>query len=191
MAANGPFLERCGPGFATSTRIVGDVPGLAEHFQYCRLTCGKLNRTMHAAMLAFFLHAHRMHGGEAALVLLYHTVRRDLPLVLSRADGRGLREPRLLVGLRLHPVPIPPGAAGRLRDLRRRPSASGLAVPQHRRHQGQPGRPAHHRGRDQRPAAVSRRLRHGRRPLQRPREPDLWSRAAHRDTGVQAWLQHS
>ena len=55
MAANGPFLERCGPGFATSTRIVGDVPGLAEHFQYCRLTCGKLNRTMHAAMLAFFL----------------------------------------------------------------------------------------------------------------------------------------
>ena len=76
ISANGAYLERSAPGFATSTRVVGDVPGLAEHFQYCRLTCGKLNRTMHAAMLAFFRHAHHMHGGEAALVLLYHTARR-------------------------------------------------------------------------------------------------------------------
>jgi hypothetical protein len=75
IAANGTYLERRTSMFRTSTRVVGDVPGLSEHYQYCRLTCGKINRTMQGAMLAFFQYAHRLHGGEAALVLLYHTAR--------------------------------------------------------------------------------------------------------------------
>ena len=76
VAANGTFCERRTSMFATSTRIVGPPPRLGEHYQYCRLTCGKINRTLHAAMLAFFLHANRLHGGEAALVLLYDLPRR-------------------------------------------------------------------------------------------------------------------
>jgi hypothetical protein len=76
VAANGTFLERRTPMFATSTRLVGEVPGLAEHASYCHLACGRINRVMHGAMLAFFQHAHRLHGGEAALLLLYNVARR-------------------------------------------------------------------------------------------------------------------
>jgi hypothetical protein len=76
VAANGSFSERRTPMYTTSARLLGPPPGLAEHYQYCRLACGKINRTMHAAMLAFFLAAHRLHGGEAALVLLYHVERK-------------------------------------------------------------------------------------------------------------------
>ena len=79
VAANGWFRERRTAMFATSTRVVAPPPRLGEHFQYCRLTCGKINRTMHAAMLGFFQQAQRLHGGEAALVLLY-----DLPRKMFR-----------------------------------------------------------------------------------------------------------
>lgn len=76
LASNGAYLERRTPMFTTSARVKGDVPGLAEHYQYCLLACGKINRAMHGAMLAFFAHAHRLHGGEAALILLYDVDRR-------------------------------------------------------------------------------------------------------------------
>jgi hypothetical protein len=75
VAGNGTFLERRTSMFVTSTRVSGTVPGLAEHFSSCHLACGKINRVMHGAMLGFFRQAHRLHGGEAALVLLYHVER--------------------------------------------------------------------------------------------------------------------
>lgn len=73
LATNGTFLEqRRSSMFTTSVRVDPLDRPLASHHEYCRLTCGKLPRVMHRAMLAFFKYAHEVHGGEAALVLLYH-----------------------------------------------------------------------------------------------------------------------
>jgi hypothetical protein len=58
--------------FATCTRVDPADLGLETHYQYCRLNCGKINRVMHRAMLSFFRYAQELHGGEAALVLLYN-----------------------------------------------------------------------------------------------------------------------
>jgi hypothetical protein len=71
LAGNGMFLERRGEMFSTSTRVLASDLQLDDHSQYCRLSCGKLPSELHRMMLTFFLHAHRMHGGEAALVLLF------------------------------------------------------------------------------------------------------------------------
>lgn len=76
LARNGMFLERRGPMFLTSTRIHAPDLGLDDHAQYCLLSCGALPSELHRAMLSFFLHAHRIHGGEAALVLLFHPEQR-------------------------------------------------------------------------------------------------------------------
>ena len=76
VARNGVFVERRGPMYTTSTRLRPGDMRLDDHSQYCTLSCGKLSAAMHRVMLSFFRHAHRIHGGEAALVLLFHPARR-------------------------------------------------------------------------------------------------------------------
>ncbi len=76
VGANGVFRERHNHMFSSSTKVDPSELGLADHYQYCQLRCGKLNRVMHRVMLSFFCEAHQLHGGEAALVLLYHPERR-------------------------------------------------------------------------------------------------------------------
>jgi hypothetical protein len=75
MADNGVFVERRSPMFTTSVRVSSNHLELAEHDEYCVLRCGRIPRTMHRAMLSFFIRAHGVHRGEAALILLYHPVR--------------------------------------------------------------------------------------------------------------------
>jgi hypothetical protein len=72
VARNGVFVERRGPMFSTSIRMRPTDLQLDDHSQYCTLSCGRLPAPLHRVMLSFFLHAHRIHGGEAALVLLFH-----------------------------------------------------------------------------------------------------------------------
>jgi hypothetical protein len=72
VADNGIFLERRSPMYTTSVRVSPHKLGLGCHDEYCRLTCGRIPPVLQRAMLSFFLTAHTLHGGEAALVLLYH-----------------------------------------------------------------------------------------------------------------------
>lgn len=76
VAGDGLYLERRTAMFATCTRVPGPVAGLAAHGEHCRLSCGRLPRLMTRAMLGFFRAAYLLHGGEAALVLLYDPARR-------------------------------------------------------------------------------------------------------------------
>jgi hypothetical protein len=76
IAGNGNFLERRSPMFSTSIRVNLYDLDLARHEEYCRLTCGRIPRVMYRAMLSFFKCAQAIHGGEAALVLLYHPQRK-------------------------------------------------------------------------------------------------------------------
>jgi hypothetical protein len=62
--------------FSTSIRVNLHNFDLARHEEYCRLTCGRIPRVLHRAMLSFFKCAHDVYGGEAALVLLYHPERK-------------------------------------------------------------------------------------------------------------------
>lgn len=76
VAADGAFLERRTPLYSTCVRVPGPLASLGSHDEHCRLTCGRLPRLMTRAMLAFFRAAYHLHGGEAALVLLYDPIRR-------------------------------------------------------------------------------------------------------------------
>jgi hypothetical protein len=76
VAANGLFLERRTSMFTTCARVLERNLGLDDHAESCRLHSPRLPRVMHRSMLAFFRAAHARHGGEAALVLLYHWERR-------------------------------------------------------------------------------------------------------------------
>jgi hypothetical protein len=75
IAAGGIYREWNTAMFSSSTRVELADLGLADHWQFCHLDCGKLSRVMHRAMLSFFRYANELHGGEAALVLLYHPER--------------------------------------------------------------------------------------------------------------------
>ena len=77
IADNGIYLERRGAIHYTCTRVRKSNLCLDEQNQFCTLNCGKLPSTLHQQMLAFFYQAHRIHGGEAALVLLYDPPRRQ------------------------------------------------------------------------------------------------------------------
>jgi hypothetical protein len=77
VARNGIYLERRGPMYTSCTRVGESDMALDEHRQYCHLTCSKMSAALHRLMLSFFLQAHGMHRGEAALVLLYHPQRRQ------------------------------------------------------------------------------------------------------------------
>ena len=74
---NGVFVERRGPMYATSTRLRPDrhPVGGPQPVLHAR-RAANCPPPMHRVMLSFFLHAHRIHGGEAALVLLFHPERR-------------------------------------------------------------------------------------------------------------------
>ena len=76
VADNGIFLERRSPIFTTSIRVNLRELELAQHDEYYQLMCGKIPRRLQLAMLGFFNCAHALHGGEAALVLLYHPQRK-------------------------------------------------------------------------------------------------------------------
>jgi hypothetical protein len=75
VAANGLFVERRTAVFSTSARVFERDLALDEHSESCRLHCPRLPRVLHRAMLGFFRAALALHGGEAALVLLYHPER--------------------------------------------------------------------------------------------------------------------
>ncbi len=76
VAHSGLFRERRGAMFRTCTRVPTDQLCLDDCEEYCLLACGRIPRVMQRVMLAFFRDAHRAHGGEAALVLLFHPGRR-------------------------------------------------------------------------------------------------------------------
>jgi hypothetical protein len=76
LADNGLFLERRASMFHASVRVNQHRLNLTRHEEFCQLTCGTIPRVMHRAMLGFFRSAHRLHGGEAALVLLFHPERK-------------------------------------------------------------------------------------------------------------------
>lgn len=76
LARSGIFRERRGAIFTTCTRVPVDYLSLDDCQEYCLLACGRIPRIMHRAMLGFFREAHATHGGEAALILLFHPGRR-------------------------------------------------------------------------------------------------------------------
>ncbi len=73
---NGVFLEYRGRVYSCCTEVPRESVPLETQQPYCRLYCGRLPRIMQRVMLGFFRGAHELHGGEAALVLLYHPQRR-------------------------------------------------------------------------------------------------------------------
>jgi hypothetical protein len=95
LADNGLFLERRSAIMTSCTQISRPRLNLMSHRESLRLHCGRLPRSMQRVMLAFFQQAHRLYGGEAALVLLYHPESRrfrwhcpaQIVEVLVRPDG--------------------------------------------------------------------------------------------------------
>lgn len=77
VASNGKYIERNTPMYKTSVALTVADLELEPSHEYCYLRYGRMQAVMHRAMLSFFLHAHRLHRGEAALVLLYHVERRQ------------------------------------------------------------------------------------------------------------------
>ena len=77
VARNGVFVERRGPMYTTSTRLRPGrhAVGGPQPVLHAR-RAASCPPPMHRVMLSFFLQAHRIHGGEAALVLLFHPERR-------------------------------------------------------------------------------------------------------------------
>ena len=71
VAENGVFLERHTELYRTSARVDDWVAGLAAHREGCDLLCPEIPGEMVASMLTFFRWAFELHGGEAALVLLF------------------------------------------------------------------------------------------------------------------------
>ncbi len=77
VAENGVFLERRTELYTTACRVDGWAAGLAEHRESCDLLCPKIPGRMIGLMLVFFRWAWKLHGGEAALVLLHEPARRS------------------------------------------------------------------------------------------------------------------
>ncbi len=77
IANNGTFIERNTAMYRTNVGLKTWDLELEPSDEYCYLRCGRMNAVMHRAMLSFFLHAHRLHRGEAALVLLFNAERRQ------------------------------------------------------------------------------------------------------------------
>ena len=71
-AENGVFLERQTKHYRTSCQVDPPLAGLAVQDTYCELSFQQLPPQLIAEMLGFFRWAYEKHGGEAALVLLYH-----------------------------------------------------------------------------------------------------------------------
>jgi hypothetical protein len=71
VASNGVFLERKTPIFLSSCRVDSRIAGLDPHVEDCVLRFGRIPAVLSRAMLSFFRRAFDLHGGEAALILLY------------------------------------------------------------------------------------------------------------------------
>lgn len=76
VARGGTFLERRTALYHTCVHVEPTLPMLDGHEEFCRLACPPLPRTLVRVMLGFFRRAYEVHGGEAALVLLYDPVGR-------------------------------------------------------------------------------------------------------------------
>jgi hypothetical protein len=72
VARDGTYLERRTKTYHSSVKVKPEFPTLDHHDEFCRLACPPLPRVMLREMLGFFREAYKKHGGEAALVLLYH-----------------------------------------------------------------------------------------------------------------------
>lgn len=72
VARDGTYLERRSGVFHSSVRVEPQIPMLDTHAEFCRVACPPIPRIMLREMLGFFRAAYQKHGGEAALVLLYH-----------------------------------------------------------------------------------------------------------------------
>ena len=72
LGRDGLCLERCTPMYTSTVKIDRPIPFLEEHPQQCQLHCGPIPSDLLQQMVGFFQTAYRMHGGEAALILLYY-----------------------------------------------------------------------------------------------------------------------
>jgi PRTRC genetic system protein A len=76
VASNGIFLERRTRIFTTCSRVTRLPMDLASHSEACVLHVPPIPAEHARAMLGFFRAAFDLHGGEAALILLYDPARR-------------------------------------------------------------------------------------------------------------------
>lgn len=72
LGRDGLSLERSTSMYTSSVKVDGPIPFLEDHPEHCQLHCGPIPSEMLSQMVGFFQAAYRMHGGEAALVLLYY-----------------------------------------------------------------------------------------------------------------------
>ena len=145
VASNGKFIERNTPMFKTSVSVNAWDLELEPSQEYCYLRCGRMNAAMHRAMLSFFSHAHQLHRGEAALVLLYHAEHRRFLWYCpdQYVDVKATK----LGWLTIDEIEFenPMGAAGRLSPCWRCASAPGITTSQRTGHVRRRGWFAHHR----------------------------------------------
>lgn len=78
VAQNGIFLERRTTLYSTSSSVGESIAGLVPHERRCSLSTPKVSEEMARQLLSFFRWCYELHGGEAALLLLYDTQRREL-----------------------------------------------------------------------------------------------------------------
>lgn len=73
LAREGVYRERASELFSSCTLMSGKLEELDRHQQICSLHCRKIPTAMIRQMVGFFREAYSLHGGEAALVLLYNS----------------------------------------------------------------------------------------------------------------------
>lgn len=114
VASNGIFLERRTGMFATCSRVSRLPVDLASHAEACVLHAAPIPAAHAGAMLGFFRAAFELHGGEAALILLYDPARRHYrwhcpaQTVELREDRWGSWRASLEVEFE-EPLELPPG----------------------------------------------------------------------------------
>lgn len=72
IARDGVYLDRRGAFYSTSVLLKDPPAALADYPQRCVIDCAPIPTSMLAEMIGFFQAAYELHGGEAALVLLYY-----------------------------------------------------------------------------------------------------------------------
>lgn len=72
LARGGLYRERASRIFTSTSRITAPLHDLDAHEEVCRFHAPRLPLEMISRMMGFFHAAYELHGGEAALVLLYH-----------------------------------------------------------------------------------------------------------------------
>jgi hypothetical protein len=72
VARDGLYREQATNLFTATTLVEGPVSELDAHSETCVLHCRAIPARLIREMAGFFQYACALHGGEAALVLLYH-----------------------------------------------------------------------------------------------------------------------